>query len=130
MELEEPSRQEKPSALHRVLGKAVVKGMRDNQHLRWEVSFELSPRGRKKDGTSTHAADLWSETFHHLAARSIIRDFELLAEREREIEQGESKFPALILATGASTPDLPLGPTFPHYPSRSSPRSPSPRIHP
>ncbi|XP_054427415.1 von Willebrand factor A domain-containing protein 5B1 [Pteronotus mesoamericanus] len=72
-----------------VLGKAVVKGLRGSQLLQWEVSFELGPPGPERDGT--HDADLWSETFHHLAARAIIRDFEQLAEREREIEQGSSR---------------------------------------
>ena len=33
--------------------------------------------------------DLWNETFHHLAARSIIHDFEQMADRESEIEHGE-----------------------------------------
>nr|KAF6384140.1 von Willebrand factor A domain containing 5B1 [Pipistrellus kuhlii] len=68
-----------------VLGKAVVKGLRDSQRLQWEVSFELEPPGREPD------ADLWRETFHHLAARAIIRDFEQLAEREGDIEQGSSR---------------------------------------
>lgn len=70
-----------------VLGKAVVKGLRDSQRLQWEVSFELEPPGHEPG--SPGDADLWRETFHHLAARAIIRDFEQLAERESEIEQGE-----------------------------------------
>ncbi|KAI5768347.1 VWA5B1 [Gulo gulo luscus] len=72
-----------------VLGKAVVKGLRDSQRLQWEVTFELGPPGPER--VATHDADLWSETFHHLAARAIIRDFEQLAEREGEIEPGSSR---------------------------------------
>ncbi|XP_034876116.1 von Willebrand factor A domain-containing protein 5B1 [Mirounga leonina] len=72
-----------------VLGKAVVKGLRDSQRLQWEVTFELGPPGPERGGA--HDADLWSETFHHLAARAIIRDFEQLAEREGEIEPGSSR---------------------------------------
>ncbi|XP_070260343.1 von Willebrand factor A domain-containing protein 5B1 [Myotis yumanensis] len=72
-----------------VLGKAVVKGLRDSQCLQWEVSFELEPLGHER--SRAHDADLWKETFHHLAARAIIRDFEQLAEREGEIEQGSSR---------------------------------------
>ncbi|KAF0875570.1 VW5B1 protein, partial [Crocuta crocuta] len=72
-----------------VLGKAVVKGLRDSQRLQWEVSFELGPPGPERG--EAQDADLWNETFHHLAARAIIRDFEQLAERENEIEQGSSR---------------------------------------
>lgn len=82
----------RPATPDPVLGKAVVKGLRGSQLLQWEVSFELGPPGPERDGGGD--ADLWSETFHHLAARAIIRDFEQLAEREGEIEQGERWGPA------------------------------------
>ncbi|XP_008588820.1 PREDICTED: von Willebrand factor A domain-containing protein 5B1 [Galeopterus variegatus] len=78
----------RPATPSPVLGKALVKGLRDSQHMQWEVSFELEPPGTERGGA--HDADLWSETFHHLAARAIIRDFEQLAEREGEIEQGSN----------------------------------------
>ncbi|XP_004592463.2 von Willebrand factor A domain-containing protein 5B1 [Ochotona princeps] len=92
---EPPAESEKPvspgrSATPRpVLGKALVRGLRDSQHLQWEVSFELGPPGPARG--SGRDNDLWSETFHHLAARAIIRDFEQLAEREGEIEQGSNR---------------------------------------
>nr|XP_020024252.1 von Willebrand factor A domain-containing protein 5B1-like isoform X1 [Castor canadensis]XP_020024253.1 von Willebrand factor A domain-containing protein 5B1-like isoform X1 [Castor canadensis] len=79
----------RPTTPGPVLGKALVKGLRDSQHLQWEVSFELGPPGPEQG--SARDVDLWSETFHHLAARAIIRDFEQLAEREGEIEQGSSR---------------------------------------
>lgn len=70
-----------------VLGKALVKGLCDNQRMQWEVSFELEPPALQRGDAPN--ADMWSETFHHLAARAIIREFEHLAEREDEIELGE-----------------------------------------
>ncbi|XP_006862418.1 PREDICTED: von Willebrand factor A domain-containing protein 5B1 [Chrysochloris asiatica] len=86
---EPPAESRSPTTPGPVVGKAVVKGLCDSQRLQWEVSFELGPPGREPDGLQD--ADLWSETFHHLAARAIIRDFEQLAERENEIEQGSSR---------------------------------------
>uniref|UniRef100_A0A452FVG9 von Willebrand factor A domain containing 5B1 n=1 Tax=Capra hircus TaxID=9925 RepID=A0A452FVG9_CAPHI len=88
-ESEERASPSRPVTPGPVLGKAVVKGLRDSQHLQWEVSFELGPPGPERG--SAQEPDLWSETFHHLAARAIIRDFEQLAEREGEIEQGSSR---------------------------------------
>nr|XP_034358969.1 von Willebrand factor A domain-containing protein 5B1 isoform X2 [Arvicanthis niloticus] len=72
-----------------VLGKALVKGLCDNQRMQWEVSFELEPPALQRGDTPN--ADMWSETFHHLAARAIIREFEHLAEREDEIELGSNR---------------------------------------
>nr|XP_020754858.1 von Willebrand factor A domain-containing protein 5B1 [Odocoileus virginianus texanus]XP_020754859.1 von Willebrand factor A domain-containing protein 5B1 [Odocoileus virginianus texanus] len=88
-ESEERASPSRPATPGPVLGKAVVKGLQDSQHLQWEVSFELGPPGPERGGAQE--PDLWSETFHHLAARAIIRDFEQLAEREGEIEQGTSR---------------------------------------
>ncbi|XP_036888807.1 von Willebrand factor A domain-containing protein 5B1 [Sturnira hondurensis] len=88
-EFEEQASTGRPATPDPVLGKAVVKGLRGTQLLQWEVSFELGPPGPERNVGGD--ADLWSETFHHLAARAIIRDFEQLAERESEIEQGSSR---------------------------------------
>ncbi|KAM4872741.1 von Willebrand factor A domain-containing protein 5B1 [Thomomys bottae] len=87
-ESEDRANSERPSTPGPVLGKALVKGLRESQHLEWEVSFELGPPSPERNARDT---DLWSETFHHLAARAIIRDFEQLAEREDEIEQGSNR---------------------------------------
>lgn len=87
-ELEEQVSPCRPATPGPVLGKALVKGLCDNQRLQWEVSFELEPPALQR--RDAQDADMWSETFHHLAARAIIRDFEQLAEREDEIELGES----------------------------------------
>ncbi|CAO2589676.1 von Willebrand factor A domain-containing protein 5B1 [Lemmus lemmus] len=78
----------RPATPGPVQGKALVKGLCDNQRLQWEVSFELEPPALQREDEQD--ADMWSETFHHLAARAIIRDFEQLAEREDEIELGSN----------------------------------------
>lgn len=101
----------RPATPGPVLGKALVKGLCNNQHLQWEVSFELEPPALQRDDTQD--ADMWSETFHHLAARAIIRDFEQLAEREDDIELGEP--PGLGIAV------IPLAIQCPSHCPRTAP---------
>lgn len=57
--------------------------------MKWEVIFDIQPflKGRERE-EKVHE-DLWNETFHHLAGRSIIKDFEHMADKECEIEHGE-----------------------------------------
>ncbi|NXH54320.1 VW5B1 protein, partial [Rhabdornis inornatus] len=59
--------------------------------VQWEVTFDIHPLFRERDGQEDGDTDLWSETFHHLAAKSLIQDFEQLAERECEIEHGSGR---------------------------------------
>ncbi|NXX94442.1 VW5B1 protein, partial [Centropus bengalensis] len=59
--------------------------------VQWEVTFDISPLFRERESQADGDADLWSETFHHLAAKSVIRDFEQLAEKECEIEHGSGR---------------------------------------
>ncbi|XP_068271137.1 von Willebrand factor A domain-containing protein 5B1 [Nyctibius grandis] len=75
----------------RTLCKAVVKGLRSNEPVQWEVTFDIRPLFRERQSQADGDADLWSETFHHLAAKSVIRDFEQLAEKECEIEHGSGR---------------------------------------
>ncbi|XP_069731108.1 von Willebrand factor A domain-containing protein 5B1 [Phaenicophaeus curvirostris] len=75
----------------RTLCKAVVKGLRSNKPVQWEVTFDIRPLFRERESQADGDADLWSETFHHLAAKSVIRDFEQLAEKECEIEHGSGR---------------------------------------
>uniref|UniRef100_A0A8C0EWM1 von Willebrand factor A domain containing 5B1 n=1 Tax=Bubo bubo TaxID=30461 RepID=A0A8C0EWM1_BUBBB len=75
----------------RTLCKAVVKGLRSNEPVQWEVTFDIRPLFRERESQADGDTDLWSETFHHLAAKSVIRDFEHLAEKECEIEHGSGR---------------------------------------
>ncbi|XP_040507314.1 von Willebrand factor A domain-containing protein 5B1 isoform X3 [Gallus gallus] len=68
--------------------KAVVKGLQGGEPMQWEITFDLPALLRERDGQEE---DVWSETFHQLAARAVIRDLELLAERERDIEHGPGR---------------------------------------
>ncbi|OCT71092.1 von Willebrand factor A domain-containing protein 5B1 [Xenopus laevis] len=68
--------------------KAVVRGLKGNQPVQWEITFNIHKLFREQEDREDDERDLWNETFHHLAAKSIIRDFEQLAERECEIEHG------------------------------------------
>uniref|UniRef100_A0A3Q2ZPI6 von Willebrand factor A domain containing 5B1 n=1 Tax=Kryptolebias marmoratus TaxID=37003 RepID=A0A3Q2ZPI6_KRYMA len=71
--------------------KAVVSGLLCGKAMKWEVAFDIKPflNGRERE-EKVHE-DLWNETFHHLAGRSIIRDFEHMAEKESEIEHGSGR---------------------------------------
>ncbi|NWH36300.1 VW5B1 protein, partial [Chloropsis hardwickii] len=59
--------------------------------MQWEVTFDIHPLFRERESQEDGDTDLWSETFHHLAAKSLIQDFEQLAERECEIEHGSGR---------------------------------------
>ncbi|NWT11393.1 VW5B1 protein, partial [Vireo altiloquus] len=59
--------------------------------VQWEVTFDIHPLFRERESQEDGDTDLWSETFHHLAAKSLIRDLEQLAERECEIEHGSGR---------------------------------------
>ncbi|NXN47691.1 VW5B1 protein, partial [Rhinoptilus africanus] len=59
--------------------------------VQWEVAFDIRPLFQERESQTDGDADLWSETFHHLAAKSVIRDFEQLAEKECEIEHGSGR---------------------------------------
>lgn len=75
---------------HRGDCKAVVSGLLCGKPVKWEVAFDIEPflNGRERE-EKVHE-ELWNETFHHLAGRSIIHDFEHMAAKESEIEHGES----------------------------------------
>ncbi|XP_068197991.1 von Willebrand factor A domain-containing protein 5B1 [Antennarius striatus] len=76
---------------HRCDCKAVVSGLLCGKPVKWEVVFDIEPflNGRERE-EKVHE-ELWNETFHHLAARSIMQDFERMAEKECEIENGSGR---------------------------------------
>ncbi|NWR66488.1 VW5B1 protein, partial [Bucorvus abyssinicus] len=59
--------------------------------VQWEVTFDIRPLFRERENQVDGDTDLWSEIFHHLAAKSVIRDLEQLAEKECEIEHGSGR---------------------------------------
>lgn len=72
-----------------------MKGLQNGEPVKWEITFDLSGlfqsregKGQGEEGEEEGGGDIWNETFHHLAAKSIVQDFEQLAEREFEIEHG------------------------------------------
>ncbi|KAI5609151.1 von Willebrand factor A domain-containing protein 5B1 [Silurus asotus] len=71
--------------------KAMISGLLCGKTVKWEVCFDIEPflKGRERE-EKVHE-DLWNETFHHLAARSIIQDFEQMADKECEIEHGSGR---------------------------------------
>ncbi|XP_018541948.1 von Willebrand factor A domain-containing protein 5B1 [Lates calcarifer] len=71
--------------------KAVVSGLLCGKPMKWEVVFDIEPflNGRERE-EKVHE-ELWNETFHHLAGRSIIHDFEHMANKECEIEHGSGR---------------------------------------
>lgn len=77
--------------------------------MQWEVAFDIRPLFRERENHGDGDTDLWSETFHHLAAKSVIRDLEQLAEKECEIEHGNTQLLASLQAGCRQT----LGVGFP-----------------
>lgn len=69
--------------------KAVVSGLLCGKPAKWEVTFDIKPYLHGREREEKVHEELWNETFHHLAGRSIIHDFEHMADRECEIEQGD-----------------------------------------
>ncbi|XP_049437986.1 von Willebrand factor A domain-containing protein 5B1 isoform X2 [Epinephelus fuscoguttatus] len=71
--------------------KAVVSGLLCGKLVKWEVVFDIEPflNGRERE-EKVHE-ELWNETFHHMAGRSIICDFEHMADKECEIEHGSGR---------------------------------------
>lgn len=97
--------------------------------MQWEVTFDIHPLFRERESQVDGDADLWSETFHHLAAKSVIRDFEQLAEKECEIEHGNARLPASLQAgCGQTLPCLGVGPPEASAASRVNTRAGSGEI--
>ncbi|MBN3325562.1 VW5B2 protein, partial [Atractosteus spatula] len=69
--------------------RSIIQGLLAGKPVSWEVKVNLElllvPQG---PGSRT---DGWEEMMHQLTARSVIRDFENMAERESDIEHGPAK---------------------------------------
>ena len=71
--------------------KAIVSGLLGGKAVKWEVVFDIEPYLKGREREEKVHEELWNETFHHLAGSSIIQDFERMADRECEIEHGETR---------------------------------------
>ncbi|MCJ8741957.1 hypothetical protein PDJAM_G00076710 [Pangasius djambal] len=71
--------------------KVVISGLLCGKPVKWEVCFDIEPYLKGREREEKVHEDLWNETFHHLAARSIIQDFEQMANKECEIEHGSGR---------------------------------------
>ncbi|XP_041713688.1 von Willebrand factor A domain-containing protein 5B1-like [Coregonus clupeaformis] len=71
--------------------KAVVSGLLCGKPVKWEVTFDINPYLKGREREEKVHEELWNETFHHLAGRSIIQDFEHMADKECEIEHGSGR---------------------------------------
>ncbi|XP_060762020.1 von Willebrand factor A domain-containing protein 5B1 [Neoarius graeffei] len=67
--------------------RSVIHGLLGSKPVSWEVSIDLCALWSSEEAPR----DIWDEIVHHLAARSVIRDFENMAEKETDIEHGSSK---------------------------------------
>ncbi|CAB1330014.1 unnamed protein product, partial [Coregonus sp. 'balchen'] len=71
--------------------KAVVSGLLCGKPVKWEVTFDIDPYLKGREREEKVHEELWNETFHHLAGRSIIQDFEHMVDQECEIEHGSGR---------------------------------------
>lgn len=76
--------------------RSVIHGTQGGRSLSWEVCVDLSPLGDPEStATLSTGAGPWDEIIHQLTARSVIRDFENMAEKETDIdhERGQRELP-------------------------------------
>ncbi|KAJ8274608.1 hypothetical protein COCON_G00092330 [Conger conger] len=80
-----PEEPQSPPALCR----SVIHGLLSGKPVSWEVTVDLSPLWTPEGPAP--GPEGWEEIVHHLTARSVIRDFENMAEKEADIEHGPAK---------------------------------------
>ncbi|KAJ3595084.1 hypothetical protein NHX12_004389 [Muraenolepis orangiensis] len=82
--------------------RAVIHGLLGGKPVSWEVTVDLrhlwAPEEQGSPGSSEEGygrggkyEDPWEEMLHQLTARSVIRDFEKMAEKESDIEHGPAR---------------------------------------
>lgn len=92
--------------------RSLIHGLLSGRPVSWEVTVNLEhlllPEGQEttdaevSGGGGEGERESWEEIIHQLAARSIIRDFEKMAEKENQIGHGEDEkqiFVSLIHST-------------------------------
>ncbi|XP_023865897.1 von Willebrand factor A domain-containing protein 5B1 [Salvelinus sp. IW2-2015] len=79
--------------------RSLIHGLLGSRPVSWEVTVDLTQLWASEDqgtggtsgGEGGGRGDLWEEIIHQLTARSAIRDFEKMAEKESDIEHGPAK---------------------------------------
>ncbi|MGH0154302.1 UNVERIFIED_CONTAM: hypothetical protein FKN15_027044 [Acipenser sinensis] len=69
--------------------RSLIHGLIGGEPVSWEATASLVPLFAPRAASSR--GDGWDEMGHQLTARSVIRDFEIMAEKEVEIEHGPAK---------------------------------------
>ncbi|XP_028831089.1 von Willebrand factor A domain-containing protein 5B1 isoform X2 [Denticeps clupeoides] len=69
--------------------RSLIHGLLGGRPVSWEVTVDLSPLWTPEEPQT--APETWTEIVHHLTARSVIRDYENMAEKESDIEHGPAK---------------------------------------
>ncbi|KAL0966471.1 hypothetical protein UPYG_G00295680 [Umbra pygmaea] len=74
--------------------RSLIHGLLGGKPMSWEVTVDLTPLWDPEvqgTGGTSGEGDTWEEIIHQLTARSAIRDFEKMAEKESDIEHGPAK---------------------------------------
>ncbi|CAK6952491.1 von Willebrand factor A domain-containing protein 5B1 [Scomber scombrus] len=78
--------------------RSLIHGLLSGRPVSWEVSVDLEhlwiPEGQETtvaEGCGEGGGESWEEIIHQLTARSVIRDFEKMAEKENDIGHGSAK---------------------------------------
>uniref|UniRef100_A0A665TR09 von Willebrand factor A domain containing 5B2 n=1 Tax=Echeneis naucrates TaxID=173247 RepID=A0A665TR09_ECHNA len=98
--------------------RSLIHGLLSGRPVSWEVTVDLghlwTPEGQEtpeaeecRGGEDVRGGEPWEEIIHQLTARSVIRDFEKMAEKESDIGHGEVFMAVFLLLT-----DIPV--TSPH----------------
>ncbi|KAF7662718.1 hypothetical protein LDENG_00227560 [Lucifuga dentata] len=81
--------------------RSLIHGLLSGRPVSWEVTVDLGHLWAPEDQETTEVeghrggegggGEPWEEIIHQLTARSVIRDFEKMAEKENDIEHGSAK---------------------------------------
>ncbi|XP_029380640.1 von Willebrand factor A domain-containing protein 5B1 [Echeneis naucrates] len=82
--------------------RSLIHGLLSGRPVSWEVTVDLghlwTPEGQEtpeaeecRGGEDVRGGEPWEEIIHQLTARSVIRDFEKMAEKESDIGHGSAK---------------------------------------